>query len=137
MSTSPLGPEDIRAAAEVHRELPPEYDDAVVAAFIERVDRAVTARVEARLAASRRQTRSVKTRDARALVKGIAIGACAGAVAVAGIGLGVVRGVAEVSHSAPAPVIVHAPNAHFLPFWLRGNGPIVRRAQPPPAQPKP
>src|SRR5260221_12138851 len=50
MSTSPLSPEDIRAAAEVHRELGPEYSDAVVASFLEKVDREIAARVEARLA---------------------------------------------------------------------------------------
>ena len=52
MSTSPLSPEEIRAAAEVHRELGPEYSDAVVAAFLDKVDREVAARVEARLAAA-------------------------------------------------------------------------------------
>jgi hypothetical protein len=34
MSTSPLSPEDIRAAAETHQELGPEYSDAVVASFL-------------------------------------------------------------------------------------------------------
>jgi hypothetical protein len=52
MSTSPVSPEDIRAAAEVHKELGPEYSDAVVAAFIDKVDREVAARVEARLAST-------------------------------------------------------------------------------------
>jgi hypothetical protein len=42
--------EDIRAAAEVHRELGPDYSDAVAASFLEKVDRAVAARVDARLA---------------------------------------------------------------------------------------
>jgi len=50
MSTSPLSPDDIRAAAEVHQELGPEYNDAVVASFLEKVDREIAARVEARLA---------------------------------------------------------------------------------------
>jgi hypothetical protein len=46
MSTSPLDPQDVRAAAEVDRELGPEYSDEVVAAFIDRVDRAVAARAK-------------------------------------------------------------------------------------------
>jgi hypothetical protein len=36
--------EDVRAAFERHRELGPYYSDAVVASFIDKVDRAVAAR---------------------------------------------------------------------------------------------
>ena len=49
MSTSPLSPQEIRAAAETHKELGPEYSDAVVESFLERVDREIAARVDARL----------------------------------------------------------------------------------------
>ena len=49
MSDSPVSPEDIRAAAETYRELGPEYHDAVVASFLEKIDREVAARVDARL----------------------------------------------------------------------------------------
>lgn len=48
--TSPVSADDIRAAAEAQRELGPEYSDAVVASFIDKDDKAVAARVEARLA---------------------------------------------------------------------------------------
>jgi hypothetical protein len=51
--SSQLSPGEIRAAAEVHRELGPEYSDAVVESFLERVDREIDARVDARLAAAR------------------------------------------------------------------------------------
>lgn len=34
MSTSPLSPQEIRAAAETHDELGPEYSDAVIGIFI-------------------------------------------------------------------------------------------------------
>ena len=91
MSTSPVSPEDIRAAAEVHAELGPEYSDAVVAAFIAEVDRQVAARVEARLA-STVPTRPAEHGGRWQLFKGMAIGVCAGALAVAGIGLAVPRG---------------------------------------------
>jgi hypothetical protein len=56
MSASPLTPDEIRASAEVHRELGPEYDQAVVGAFLDRVGQEIDARVDARLAeASRAQ----------------------------------------------------------------------------------
>ena len=45
MSASPLDPQEIRAAAEAHKELGPEYSDAVIESFLERVDREITARV--------------------------------------------------------------------------------------------
>jgi len=79
MSTSPLSPQEIRAAAEVHRELGPEYSDAVVASFLEKVDREVAARVEARLAGMLQVPQAPQAQaapsDSRALLKGIAIGA--------------------------------------------------------------
>jgi hypothetical protein len=54
MSTSPVSPEDVKAAAEIHQELGPEYSDAVVGAFLDKVDKEVAARVEARLAEASR-----------------------------------------------------------------------------------
>ncbi|HXB49458.1 MAG TPA: hypothetical protein VNW50_16975 [Streptosporangiaceae bacterium] len=50
MDNSRLSPEEIRAAAEVHNELSPEYRDAVVASFLEKVDVEIAARIDARLA---------------------------------------------------------------------------------------
>jgi hypothetical protein len=80
VSTSPLDPQDIRAAAEIHRELGPEYSDAVIAAFIDRVDQAVAARVEARLAEERQRHLAPRGSQRRTLVKGVALGVCAGAL---------------------------------------------------------
>jgi hypothetical protein len=54
VSTSSLEPEEIRAAAELHRELGPEYRDAVVESFLDRVDKEIDARVDRRLAAQPR-----------------------------------------------------------------------------------
>ena len=73
MSTSPLDPQDVRAAAEVDRELGQEYSDEVVAAFIDRVDRAVAARVEARLAEERRG-QPARRGGRRTLLTGVALG---------------------------------------------------------------
>ena len=35
MSTSPLSPQEIRAAAAAHQELGPEYGDAVIESFLD------------------------------------------------------------------------------------------------------
>ena len=74
MGTSPLSPEEIRAAAGAHHELGPEYSDAVVASFLEKVDQEIAARVEQRLAASTPRARSVEPENPRTLLKGFAIG---------------------------------------------------------------
>jgi hypothetical protein len=118
MSTSPVDPQDIRAAAEVQRELGPEYSDAVVAAFIDRVDRAVAARVEARLAEERWRQPAV-WHGRRTLLKGVALGVCASAL-VAGVG---------ISHAHPVmhQVVIHAVPRHGQP--LRQGPP---QAPPPP-----
>jgi hypothetical protein len=73
MSTSPLSPEEIRAAAEVHHELGPEYSDAVVASFLEKIDREIAARVDARIAGMP-QAQPAVPYNPRTLIKGIAIG---------------------------------------------------------------
>lgn len=50
---SPAWPDEFRAAAEVHRELGPEYDKAVVESFLERLGPEIDARVDARVAQER------------------------------------------------------------------------------------
>src|SRR5215472_9844089 len=74
MSTSPLSPADIRAAAGAHHELGPEYSDAVVASFLARVDQEIAARVDERLAAGAPRARPVDPADRRMLRKGFALG---------------------------------------------------------------
>jgi hypothetical protein len=82
MGTSPLSPEDIRAAAGAHHELGPEYSDAVVASFIEKVDQEIAARVEERLEASRPRARPVEPANRRAVLKGFALGVAASVATV-------------------------------------------------------
>jgi hypothetical protein len=50
VATSSFTTDEIRAAAETHRELPPEYQNAVIESFLAKVDREIDARVDARLA---------------------------------------------------------------------------------------
>jgi hypothetical protein len=49
VTNSPLSSRDLRAAAETHQELGPEYRDAVLDSFLDRVGREIDARVDARL----------------------------------------------------------------------------------------
>ncbi len=76
MSTSPLSPQEIRAAAAAHKELGPEYGDAVIESFLERVDGEIAARVDARLGpVSREQpAQPAQSNGRRTLLTGVAIG---------------------------------------------------------------
>jgi lysozyme family protein len=53
MDDSSLSRDEIRAAAAVHNELGPEYQDAVLDSFLEKIDRQVGNRIEAQLATLR------------------------------------------------------------------------------------
>ncbi len=50
MTDSPFSAREFRAAAEAHHELAPEYRDAVVESFVDRIGKLIDARVDARLA---------------------------------------------------------------------------------------
>jgi hypothetical protein len=49
VSTSSFTPDELRAAAEVHDELGPDYRDAVLESFLDKVGKEIDARVDARL----------------------------------------------------------------------------------------
>ena len=48
--SAPLSPQEIRAAAAAHKELGPDYQEAVIESFLDKVGREIDARVDARLA---------------------------------------------------------------------------------------
>ena len=50
VSSTSLTPDEVRAAAETHRELGPDYQAAVIESFLDKVGREIDARVDARLA---------------------------------------------------------------------------------------
>ena len=52
LGTPALSADEVRAAAAAHDELGPEYSDAVVASFLEKVEEEIAARVDARLGAA-------------------------------------------------------------------------------------
>jgi peptidoglycan/LPS O-acetylase OafA/YrhL len=64
VSTSSLSPEEVRAAAEIYRELGPDYQSAVVESFLDRVIDEIDARVEGRTAAGATE-RAAEPRPAR------------------------------------------------------------------------
>jgi hypothetical protein len=84
MSTSNLSSQEIRAAAEAHRELGPEYHDAVVESFLAKVDKEIQARVDARFAASAparsRQLDTATLARRRLALKYMAVGSVAAAI---------------------------------------------------------
>ncbi len=49
MTGTSLTPDELRAAAETHRELGPDYQSAVIDSFIDKVGKEIDARVDARL----------------------------------------------------------------------------------------
>jgi len=90
MSDSGLSPDEIRAVAEVHNELGPEYRDAVVESFLEKIDKQVGDRIDAQFAATRRpEIRSSdpallerKRTQFSAMVAGTVVGAFGSGLAV-------------------------------------------------------
>jgi hypothetical protein len=89
MGDPKLSPDEVRAAAEVHDELGPDYRDAVVASFLERIDKEVGARIDARIGAMPQdRTRSDpallerKRSQLAAMVTGSAVAALASGAAV-------------------------------------------------------
>jgi anti-sigma-K factor RskA len=77
---------EVRAAAAAHEELGPEYSDAVVASFLERVEEEIDARVDARMAEARRPEAPAGQESRRALWRGIAIGIVIGLIVAVGVG---------------------------------------------------
>jgi hypothetical protein len=85
MNTSRLSSQEIHAAAEAHRELGPEYHDAVVESFLAKVEKELDARIEARLAASSPRPRSRQVDPAtlakrRQMLKHMALGSVGAAI---------------------------------------------------------
>jgi len=77
---------EIRAAAAAHEELGPEYSDAVVASFLDRVEDEIDARVDARMAEAHRPDAPAGREHRRTLLKGIAIGVLIGLFAAVMVG---------------------------------------------------
>ena len=86
MSDSPLSRQDIYAAAAAHDELGPEYSDAVVTSFLEKVDKEIDARVDARLAGVHQPAPPAERDGLHAMLKGAAVGIGASGIAFLVVG---------------------------------------------------
>jgi hypothetical protein len=86
MSDPPLSRQEIYAAAAAHNQLGPEYSDAVVASFLEKVDKEIDARINERLAGMRQPAPPAERDDLRTLVKGAAIGVGASGIVFFAVG---------------------------------------------------
>jgi hypothetical protein len=117
---------EIRAAAAAHEELGPEYSDAVVASFLNRVEEEIAARVEARMAEAPRPEAPAGQDSRRALWRGIAIGIVIGGIAVSAIG----GNPGEHAHRLLLIVMICA-----VAFAVAGTVRQVRGALRPPAAP--
>ena len=106
MSDSPLSAHDIRAAAEVHRELGPDYGDAVVESFLAKIDKHIEERVEQQLAGVARPVRRPVDPARLSKYRTALGGAVAGSV-VAGAPLTVLAfAVLHQFGVSPAPLVV-------------------------------
>jgi hypothetical protein len=93
-----MSAQDVRAAAEVHRELGPEYNDAVVDSFLEKVEARLDERLNARLAdlslPRRRPLARLSHKGRHNLLAGVAIG-----VGAVGVWLGLTEFYANIYHA--------------------------------------
>jgi hypothetical protein len=81
MGASRLTPDEIRAAAEVHNELGPDYRDAVVQSFLDKLDGEVSARIDAQLGARPAAADPARLDRKRAQLGAMAAGSVLAAVA--------------------------------------------------------
>ena len=82
----PLSAGELRAAAESHHELAPEYRDAVVNSFVERIGKEIDARVDARLAQA--SIRPALTSKQLNVLPVMALGSIALGIPISGIAAG-------------------------------------------------
>jgi hypothetical protein len=121
-----MSPEDIHAAAGAHHELGRDYSDAVVASFLEKVDREIAARVDERLAAGAPRRRPVQPGNRRAVAKGFAMG-----VAVS-LGFVLLFAASRAGHHALALIPLLALAFAAGARWASRHW-TIRRATPPQA----
>lgn len=95
MSSTSLTPDEVRAAAETHRELGPDYQAAVIESFLEKVGKEIDVRVDARLA-------TAGVRAPKHSVRGGPL-----ALAIVSLGVGIpLTGITEGTHSGIVALVI-------------------------------
>jgi hypothetical protein len=84
MSNPRLTAQDVRATAEVHGELGPDYSDAVIESFLAKLDQTIEARVDERLAGMSKPRRKPVNSARLAKLRAGFIGAAVATVLVGG-----------------------------------------------------
>jgi hypothetical protein len=82
MDSSPLSPDDFRAAAEVYRELGPDFSEAVAQSFIDQVNREIVTRAAAQASRAQQSADVSKLHKHRPPVSGLASGAVVSAISL-------------------------------------------------------
>jgi hypothetical protein len=99
VSSTSLTPDEVRAAAETHSELGPDYQAAVIESFLDKVGREIDARVDARVAASQQQA---PARMQRSSGRGGPL-----ALAIVSLGVGIpLTAITEGTHTAISALVV-------------------------------
>jgi hypothetical protein len=89
MASSRPTAQDIRAAAETHEEIAPEYKDAVVASFLDRIDQHIAARVDEQLGRAKRPAAARRARGPAEPTRGIVLRSVLAGSALTGIPLSI------------------------------------------------
>jgi hypothetical protein len=89
MASSRPTAQDIRAAAETHDEISPEYKDAVVASFLDRIDQHIAARVDEQLSNAKGPATVRRARRAADPTRGIVLRSVLAGSALTGIPLSI------------------------------------------------
>jgi hypothetical protein len=109
MTDSPLSARDVRAAAEVHRELGADYGDAVVESFLAKIDQHIEERVEQQIAGltrpARRPLDPARLSRYRTALAGAAAGSMVAGVPLSLVGWWVLKDAGGRGNPAPLFVI--------------------------------
>lgn len=97
MNSTSLTPDEVRAAAETHRELGPDYQTAVIESFLDKVGKEIDARVDARLAVAQPGARAPRQSSRSSPL----------ALAIVSLGVGIpLTGITEGTHAGLAALAV-------------------------------
>jgi hypothetical protein len=123
---SSLTPDEIRAAAETHRELGPDYQAAVIDSFLDKVGKEIDGRVDQRMTAYAAYARPPLAKPPRGRSPmALAVVSLSLGIPLSGIALGVPR--SDVARLVALIVIWAAITAINLSYSFGGKSPVPPR----------